>query len=228
MAAKIDYQIQDCEALILAINSNKSAMTAKGFTEANYTALIDAKENLRMKEVAQQNAVKLVADKTAEQDKAIVEITELIKRIKSSAKSAYGNDERSLKLFKVGEATPTSVKKLRPLCEYMTGLILEQHEILLQNGLTQEDIDELNSAYGKLVAVDASQENAKKLQTAATLTRDEAAEKLKDKMFRVRNFAKACFAKNPEILLQFKPIAKGAGGRKEVESAPAENQVPVA
>lgn len=217
MAVKIDYLMQDSEALMKSVDANRTAMNTKGFTEANYTALVDAKENLKMKEVAQQKAVKLVADKTAEQDQAIQEVSELIKRIKSAAKSAYGNDDRKLKLFKVGEQMPTSVKKLRPLCEYITGLVLEQHDILLQNGLTQEDINELNSTYGKLVAVDASQENAKKLQISATIGRDEAAEKLKDKMFRVRNFANACFAKNSEILVQFKPIARGAGGRKENE-----------
>lgn len=228
MAIKIDYLLQDCEAFIKAIDDNKSAMTAKGFSDSNYTSLIEAKENLKLKEAAQQRAMKLVADKTAEQNVSITDVTDLIKRIRSAAKSSYGNDERNLKLFKVGEQIPNSIKKLRPLCEYMNGLLLEKHEILLQNGLTQEDIDELNSSYGKLVAVDASQENAKKLQVAATLTRDEAAEKLKDKMFRVRNFASACFAKNPGILLQFKPIAKGAGGRKEVENVPAAPAAPTA
>ncbi|MCX6170593.1 MAG: hypothetical protein NTX65_14720 [Ignavibacteriales bacterium] len=227
MAIKIDYLLQDCEALIQTIDDNRSAMTAKGFSDSNYTALIDAKENLKSKEAAQQKAVKLVGDKTAEQNLSITEVTNLIKKIRNSARSSYGNDERNLKLFRIGELIPTSVKKLRPMCEYLSGLILEKQEMLLQNGLMQEDIDELNSAYGKLVSVDASQENAKKLQVTATLMRDEAAEKLKDKMFRARNFANACFSKNPEILIQFKPIAKGAGGRKEAENVPEEKEVPV-
>lgn len=229
MAAKIDYLGQDSEALQKAVDDNRVVMNTKGFSDANYTALTDAKENLKLKEAAQQKAVKLVADKTAEQDQAITEVSELIKRIKSAAKSAYGNDPRNLKLFRVGEQMPVSVKKLRPLCEYMTGLILEQHGVLVQNGLTQADIDELNSTYGKLVAVDASQENAKKLQVSATIARDEAADKLKDKMFRVRNFANACFAKNPEILVQFKPIAKSGGGRKgKEEETPTPQPAPTA
>jgi hypothetical protein len=221
MAIKIDYQLQDCDALDRAIYNNRSAMAAKGFSDSTYTALIDAKENLKIKEAAQQKAVKLAEDKTVEQNLSITEVTDLIKKIRNAARSSYGNDERNLKLFKIGELIPGSVKKLRPLCEYLSGLILEKQEILLQNGLTQEDIDELHSAYGKIVSVDASQENAKKLQAAATLMRDDASAKLKDKMFRVRNFANACFAKNPEILLQFKPIPKGGGGRKEDDNPPA-------
>ncbi len=213
MAAKVDYQLQDAEALLKTVYNNREAMNAKGFSDASHTALVDAKENLLLKEAAQQKAVQLVADKTAEQNQCIENVSSLIKRIRSAAKSAYGNDEKSLKLFKVGEKIPSSVKKLRPMCEYIEGLVLEHHDILLQNGLVQADIDELHSSYGNLVAVDATQENAKKLQVAATLTRDDAAKKLKDKVFRVRNFANACFAKDKEILVQFQPVAKSAGGR---------------
>ena len=213
MAAIVDYQLQDSEALLKAVNNNREAMNAKGFSDASYTVLVDAKGNLLLKEAAQKKAVQLVADKTAEQNQCIQGVSELIQRIRSAAKSAYGNDEKSLKLFKVGEKIPSSVKKLRPLCEYIEGLVLEHHDVLLQNGLAQADIDELHSSYGNLVAVDATQENAKKLQVAATIARDDAAGKLKDKIFRVRNFAKACFAKDKEILVQFQPIAKGAGGR---------------
>lgn len=224
MAVKIDYLLQDCEALMIAVGNHRSAMEASGFTEANYTAFTDAKANLIAKELAQQNAVKLVNDKTKEQDEAIRAVADLIRRIKSAAKSAYGKDERNLALFKIGDAVPTSVKKLRTVCEYTAALVLEKSELLKQNGLTQEDIDALNSSYGTLVAVDASQENAKKMQVAATLAREEAAKKLKDRMFRIRNFAKACFAKNKEILVEFKPVPKGGGGKTKttVEETPVE------
>jgi hypothetical protein len=217
MAIKIDNQLQDSDVLKKAIDNNRSAMEAKGFSETNYTGLIDARENLISKEVAQQRAVKLVESKTAEQNTAVTETTDLIKKIHNAAMSSYGNDERSLKVFKIGTAIPESINKLRPLCEYLSGVVLEKQEILLKNGLTQEDIDQLNSAYGRLVATDASQENAKKLQKAATLMRDDASDKLKDKIFRVRKFAEACFSKNPEILLQFKAVPKSAGGRKSSE-----------
>jgi len=97
-------------------------------------------------------------------------------------------------------------------------LALEYHDTLLGNGLVQADIDALNSSYGLLVSTDASQENAKKLQATATVVRNDAATKLKDLMLRTRSFAKTCFAKNPEILLQFKSIPKGKGTAKAVET----------
>lgn len=213
MAVKIDFLLQDSEALLQVIDSNRTAMNEKGFSEASYNAFINAKENLRVKELAQQKAVRFLGDMTAEQNSTINHVAELLRMIRNAARSAYGNDERNLKLFKIGEVIPVSVKKLRPMCEYTMGLVMEKSEILLQNGLTQDNIDDLNTSYGKLVAVDANQENAKKLQKAATQSRDDAAENLRDKMFRVRNFAKVCFAGNNEILLQFRPIAKATSGK---------------
>jgi hypothetical protein len=219
MAVKVDYLLQDANALQLSIDNNRAAMNAKGFTEATYNGFIEAKNTLNAKESAQQKAVKLVSSKTAEQDSTIERITNLIKKVRSAAKSAYGKDERNLKRFKCDEKIPTTVAKLLTTCQYLAGLALETHDLLLENGFIQTDIDELNASYGDLTAVDAAQENAKKLQVAATTARDEAAGKLTDKMFRVRNFAKACFAGNAELLAQFKSIPKGrgAGGNSDEE-----------
>ena len=218
MSEKIDYLVQDNAALLEAIDGNRAAMDAKGFTDARYTALVSAKDDLIQKEAAQQRAVKLVVEKTAAQNDSIKSVAGIIQQIKEAAKSAFGKDPAKLRLFKVGDKIPGSVKSLRSVTEYITQLALEYHDTLLANGLTQEDIDALNSSYGLLVSTDASQENAKKLQATATAVRNDAADKLKDLMLRTRSFAKSCFAKNPEILLQFKPIPKGKGSGKAVET----------
>ena len=157
-----------------------------------------------------------MVEKTAAQNDSIKSVAGIVQQIKEAAKSAFGKDPAKLKLFKVGDKIPSSVKSLRSLTEYIMQLALEYHDVLLANGLTQEDIDALNSSYGLLVSTDASQENAKKLQATSTAVRNSSADKLKDLMQRTRSFAKSCFAKNPEILLQFKAIPKGR------VSAPAE------
>ncbi len=194
-------------------------MTAKGFTEARYTAFVNACNDLIQKEAAQQRAVKLVSEKTTEQDDAIKAVALVVQQVKNAAKSAFGKDPAKSKLFKVGVTIPNSVKSLRSLTEYIIQLANEYHDTLLENGLTQEDIDGLNSSYGLLVAADASQENAKKLQATATVVRDDSSAKTKDLAFKARSFAKTCFAKSPEILLQFKSIPKGrTSGNGEVET----------
>ena len=53
MSEKIDYLVQDSSALIQAIDGNRPAMDAKGFTDARYTALVSAKDDLIQKEAAQ-------------------------------------------------------------------------------------------------------------------------------------------------------------------------------
>ena len=217
MSQKIDYQIQDNDALLKAIDGNRDAMTAKGFTDAKYTAFVNACNDLVQKEAAQQRAVKLVTEKTAEQNDAIKSVTLVVLQVKNAAKSAFGKDPAKTKLFKVGDTIPNSVKSLRSLTEYIIQIANEYHDTLLENGLTQDDIDGLNSSYGLLVAFDANQENAKKLQASATVVRNDASAKAKDLAFKARSFAKTCFAKSPEILLQFKAIPKGR------TSSPAES-----
>jgi len=214
MAGTIDYLLQDSEASLLAVNNNRPKLTEKGFTEGAYTALVEARDGLRATELAQQKAVKFAEDKTAEQNEKMNRITELLRKAKNAAKSAYEEDPRSLALFKIGEKIPGSVKKLRTTCEYMFSIVDERKADLLQSGLMQTDVDALSAASDDLAAADAAQEAAKKLQAGATLTRDAAAKLLKAKLTKLRNFVKAAFDKNPEIALQFNPIPKGRGGGK--------------
>ena len=217
MAATIDYQLRDAEALIATVNANLSDMKLKGFTDYSLQQLTELTQNLRLKEGAQQKAVELVSTKTLEQEEVVQRITELIKKIRNAEKSAYGKDEKMQKLFKGDQKIPASIGKLSSFLEYLTGLMLEEHDTMLANGLTNRDIEALNGSYGTLIAANASKENALKLQKSATIARDEFSEKLKDRAFRIRNFAKVCFAEKKEILLQFKAISKGGGGRVEEE-----------
>jgi len=214
MASTIDYLLQDSEASLLAVKNNRPKLTEKGFTEGAYTALVEARDGLKATELAQQKAVKFAEDKTAEQNEKMNRITELLRKAKNAAKSAYEEDSRSLALFKIGEKIPGSVKKLRTTCEYLFSILDERKADLLQSGLVQEDVVALSTASDDLAAADAAQEAAKKLQAGATLTRDAAAKLLKAKLTKLRNFVKAAFDKNPEIALQFNPIPKGRGGGK--------------
>ncbi len=228
MADKIDYLLQDSGALILAVDNNREAMNAKGFKDSTYSALTDARQNLFTKETAQQRAAELAGKKTAEQNLLVKETRQLIQNVKNAVKSAYGKDEAKLRPFKVGEEVPASVKKLSTTCEYLSALVIEHHDVLLDNGLTEDDIESVHEASATLNTLDAVQENSKKLKVSATLTRDQAAENLKDKMYRVRSFAKTCFAGNKEILLQFKPVPKGrAAGSEKEETAVESNTAAV-
>ncbi len=73
--------------------------------------------------------------------------------------------------------------------------------------------------HSNLAAADATQESTKKLQASATIARDEVIIKLKDQAARTRNFVRAAFIGNKEMLVQFKPIDKGkTSGNGESET----------
>ena len=215
MAQKINYLVQDSDALLKAITNHRAAMEEKGFTEERLSTFVSAKDNLKQKEVAQQKAVKFTDDKTAEQDVLMKNIHDAIVSLRNAAKSAYIDNPQKLNIFQIGETIPTSVTKMRPMCEYLTGVIAAESAVLLKNGLSQEDLDILGTSYNNLITADADQENAKKLQNAALLVRDKASAVLREQVTKTRKFALACFAKSPEILVEFEPIPKGRGKGKE-------------
>lgn len=221
MDAGINYLQRDSSALKITIDLNRDAMNACGFSEEMYNSFIQSIENLKLKETAQQNAVRNSEEKTTVQNEIIADIQNLISDIKAAAKSAYGKDKQILKLFKIGSNIPKSVKSLLPLCSYLAGLVEERKAELLKSGLTQAKIDSLNSASDELKAADDDQENEKKIKKSKTLERDAAAKELREMLFKIRNFAKACFSGKPEILVQFKPIPKGRGGAVEEEETAA-------
>ena len=215
MADKVDYAVQDCGQLEKTVAAYFEAMAKKGFTEARKQALTSARELVVQKSSAQTNAVKLVEVKTVEQNTAMANSAKIIQQVKDGAKASFETGDARLKLFRIGDQMPTSVKKMRSLFEYMSPVVLEYTGTLLQNGLEQADIDLFHSTYATLVAADTAQENAKKMQKSATISRDDAYVALKKEMSKVRAFANTCFKNNPEILVQFEPIAKGRGGENE-------------
>lgn len=227
MAQKINYLVQDSDALYKAITNHRAAMEAKGFTEERLSTFVSAKENLKLKEVAQQNAVKFTEDKTAEQNALMKNIHDAIINLRNAAKSAYLENPQKLNIFQIGETIPASVTKMRPMCEYLTGVITAESAVLLKNGLTQEDLDVLGTSYNDLKATDADQENAKKLENAALKVRDKAEAVLRKQVTKTRKFALACFAKSPEILVEFEPIPKGRGkGGGGDDDTPPDNPTP--
>jgi hypothetical protein len=214
MSVKIDSLLQDGKLLVEAVDGKREQMAAKGFTDEKYDKLTGAFDDLRVKELEQQKAVKALENMTAGQNREVAHVGELIQKVRNAVRSAYGKDKQNLKLFKVDVKIPTSVKSLCTLTEYMISITADEEELLLKNGLTRADIDDLNASYGRLVAADARQEKAKKLQMAATVARDKAAKTFNEKIYKTRSFAKACFAGDKESLLLFKPLPKGRGGTK--------------
>ncbi len=228
MDAEINYLLQDSKVLDGTITTNKAVMMENGFLEEDYTEFTTAREDLRTKETAQEKAVKKVSDFTTVQNNIIEEHRDLISQVKTAAKAIFGNDARALKPYEIGKDIPKSVSRLSSECDIMSELVKERSADFSRRGFIQTKQTKLANGSSAIEAADKQQENAKKLQKSATLERDAAAKVLKDKVFRIRNFAKTCFSGKPEILVQFDPIPKGKGGAGEQVEEPAATEQPAA
>ncbi len=235
MAKGVEYIISEGAATIDAVANNKPALTLKGWKQEKEDALNNALEEAKKKNAAQIKAAKNTGEKTENQQKVFDSVLGFISRAQKAAKSAYRDQTAILKKFRVGDKQPASVKALISWAEYFTGLILEYDDVLLENGLVQEDLTAFAGNYNLLLAAGPAQDSAERLQEAATLARDKAAAKLNDEIQKTRNFVKAAFSDNKEVLVQFKPGSKGRGssGNNEAESsenatAPVNTQNPAA
>ena len=212
MNAKVNYHIQDGNALDETTTRNLAAMTEKGFETENQTLLQECIADASIKETAQKKAESDLSDKTAEQNSAISETQASIKKLKGAVITGYDSDVRTQKLFNVGKRLPYTLNSLRSECEYLATIIPGKETVLLKNGLVQADLTALANASARLVTADKAQEDAKKIAKSATLTRDESIKKLKAIKKKIRNFVNTAFQGNTEMLIQFEPIPEGRGG----------------
>ena len=215
MAEIIDYTLQDSNVLLKTIYNRVEEMKARGFDETKSKALTAAHDELIVKDTAQKKAITYAEDKTAELKSIENLATSLIKKLKNAVKSAYEEEPRKLKLFLIGEAIPLSVKALSTKLRYYIDILPEHNEVLLKNGMIQSDLDSFNTLYNSLLLADSEQDKANKAQVAATKARNDAMKNLQKKMKTTRSFAKACFAENPDILVEFEPVSKGRNIAKE-------------
>ncbi len=221
MSKKVDHTLEDAAALLSSINENRAALTEKGMTAEKEALVSGAYDTAKQKNNYQLKAVKLVNEKTIEQNSAFDELLAFIVKIQSAAKAAFGNDKAPLKKFRVGDVQPRTVKSILTWGEYFQGLLLEHGDDLTGNGLLADDMPAFSTCYQKLSGVDSTQESGKNSQQAATTARDEALDKLKIELKKFRSFIKAAFAGDKGMQQKFSAIPEGrTGGGGDVTPPP--------
>lgn len=229
---RVNYNIQDGNALDEILGRNEAVLNSKGFPAENRTALQEKISDLTGKQDALNKLEKQLEDLTAEQNARMQSIQNLIKKIRIAASSAYGDDARTLKQFNVGikKRIPNGINSLRFECEYLLPIVTAKSADLLKSGLQQEDKTALTEASESLVYADKVQEDAKKQKNEATIVRDEADKELKKIKTKIRNFVKSAFAGDNSMLVQFEPIpkARGASSSSKVEAKTPEEENPPA
>jgi hypothetical protein len=221
MSTTVDVAIQEAQALLAAINTHAAELAERGYDGTRVAAFQSALETALKRDSGQKGALAMLNQRTEAQDIAMKRASVLLAMVRNAAKSAFGKEKKILKEFRVGMERPATVRQMLTVMEYMTGVVQKYSSELLQNGMSQENIDSVATAYAELVTADALQENAKKLRNGATGTREEALGALQKEIYRLRKFAQVRFANEPAIQQEFRRLPKAGGRRAAAQPAKA-------
>ena len=220
MEAKIEKLKEKGAAKKKAIDDNRAKLDAKGYKPEKYEVFTAALDDLNNKDAEQEKSVELAESKTAEQNAVKDGCTELAGKTFNAAKSAFNGDQKMLKLFKVDEKIPRALKPLGVFCQYLGNTAQENKAVMLDNGLEEEDITNLQSAPIRLEDADTAQGSALKAQKTATILRDQAGDKVKSEITKIESFVKAKFQKDTEMLVAFDVLPKPRGRKSSKNTKP--------
>jgi len=222
---ELDFTLQGGEGLMLACTKYAEGASARGITAANIQLLRTSLDYASACNTAQKKAVEKVTNLTDSQNQLMAEGLGLIRKIQNAARSKYGEDNKTtMKEFHVGGPSLTTVKAMIAELKYMKSEATDRKEDLAEGGLEESDIAKSDTIGAKLTSTDALQENAKRVQKAATKTRNQSMKALAKAMRKIRNEAKVVFENQPEVLVEFEPMAEGRGrGGKENPPTPPPN-----
>jgi hypothetical protein len=216
MPVRVDYVLEDASGVGKAMDNHIEIIKTRGNGQKKRDSLAEGIANVTKLNSDQMRAQNFLDNKTSEQNDLMQQATKVITGIHNAAKSAAKDPDNriNLKVFKVGVDTPQSVKGMTSMLDYFSGVVAEHHDVLVANGMTEEDIASVPALYASLIGGNAAQENAKKLRNGATERRDDAAKALQQTITGIREYAKNVFKDDPAILEEFKPIPKGRGKGK--------------
>ena len=213
MDERIEHLKEDGDAVKKAMDTNRTKLDAKNFKQAKYDSFTAAQLNLDLKDKEQSKAEELAISATTEKNNTKQEAADLINNLNLTVKSAVGNDKYTLKMFKVDEPITGGYNGIIDRCEYLGGIDEANLNILFDNGMTQEAFETIKAMPEKLRNANSSQNAAKKKQKAATEVRDAAGKAFKSEINKIRNFVKANFPKDKEMLIAFEPVPKDGGSK---------------
>ncbi len=210
MDVRIEELQEQGDATKKAVEDNRAKLDAKNFKQAKFDSFNSARTDLDAKDKAQTLSVEKAVSATSEKQNTKQEAISLIEKVGYTVKSAT-DDATEQKKFKIDESITGGYKGIIERCEYLDGLDEVSHTFLIDNGMTQEDIDNIKAMPEKLRAANSAQIKAKKDQKTATEIRDAAAKVYKSEINKIRNFVKANFPKDRAMLIAFEPVSKGGG-----------------
>jgi hypothetical protein len=217
---QIDATIQKGNVLLAVANKHAAGTSSEGISADAIQGLSGAIDDALAKDTAQKSAVQNVTTLTALQNETLDNGMALIRKEQNAGKTVYGEDNKPvMKELHVGWPAITTVKALTTELAYCKSIAQKRATDLAKAGFKDSDIAAFDTITDALGKNDTEQENAKKLQKKATKVRDDAMIVLKKAIKKVQNNARVVFAGQPNVLIEFEPVAPGHGGTKAKPAA---------
>ncbi len=216
----MDETLQEATALQGPATKYQSADGKDGIPAEQVESLAAGMADASQKHTDQQKAVEAVGKLTAQQNDKMAEGTGLIQKTRQAVKGKYGERNEVInKAFHIGSEMPKTVKKMRSELKYQQTVVMEHKTDLAPHGIKDAEIASFATIEADLANIDQSQENAKKLQKAATQARNDSMKSLQKTMRKIQHTAHSIFAGQPLVLIEFETIAN-AGGKKNPPPPP--------
>lgn len=220
---KMDETLQQAKVMEDTCTKYAATETKDGINADQIQLLQSQYEDASAKNTAQQAAVAKVGDLTTQQQFLLNNGSALVQKFREAAKGEYGeNDKAKMSEFHVGKMVPRTVKGLTSELKYMKSVATAHKADLLKHGVKDADIELLGTLADELSSIDSQQENAKKVQKAATRDRNDSMKELRRTIRKIQHSAKSIFSKEPLLIIEFESITNGRGPSGKGDIPPEE------
>ncbi len=214
MSKEIDRVLEEANVLYTTTLKFPTEMAAVGITAEKVTDFGSQIETLRNKDATFHDSKQQVVQKSGEQKSVVADVIKLIQRVKNAADIAFVNDTVTRKAFRIEIKPTTAIAKIITSLAHLKESATANKEVLIQSGMKQADLDEMDTLISSLTESENKQEDSKHVRTTHLMEMNAIVKEINKTMFIIRKAAAIAFQDKPEILQQFKPVTRKKSSAK--------------
>ncbi|MFA4906938.1 MAG: hypothetical protein WC602_01575 [archaeon] len=214
MSKEIDRVLEESNVLLTTTKKFPTELAGVGITEEKVTGFETQIGTLRQKDTTFHDSKGQRSRRSHEQKVVIASAIKVVGRIKNAAEIAFVDDKTAIKAYRINVGLTTPVPRIISDLSYMKETTTAHKDLLLQSGVKQADLDELDAVIVSLTESENKQEDAKHTQKTHLVELNTLAKEIEKKMFIIRKAAAIAFQDKPEILQQFKPVTRRKSSKK--------------
>jgi len=214
MSKEIDRVLEEANVLLTTTQKLATELADVGITAEKVTGFATQIETMRQKDAIFHESKNQLSQRSGEQKDVVSAAIKLLGRIKSAAEIAFVDDKTALKAYRINIGMTTPVSRIVSDLSHLKESATANKAFLIQSGLKQADLDELDTVIASLTESENKQEDAKHIQKAHLIELNTLAKEINKTMFIIRKAAVIAFQDKPEILQQFKPVTRKKSSTK--------------